>query len=86
MDGEEIDEGRIVDIRTFRKRRLRIADWRALSETSLFVRKRAEQLIPLLRARAFMKKADFDTFPAAALYETIVSRKGRAVLVFALTN
>jgi hypothetical protein len=71
----------VIDIRAFARRPV---DWKVLSESPLFLRKRAEQLIPLLRAYAYMRKAEFHSFPDAALYETLVTRDGRAIITFCL--
>lgn len=81
---DRIDDNKIVDIRTFRKRQLGHRDWARLSETPLFVRKRAEQLIPLLRAYAYLKQKGLPQAPAAALYETLISKHGRSVVAFVL--
>src|SRR3569623_1420860 len=77
-------DGRIVDIRSIGKRDAQYEDWRRLSDTSLFRRKRAEQLAPLLSARKFFEEAEFEKAPAAALYEVLTDRQGRKVVSFAL--
>ncbi len=84
FDGGSSDDGRVVDIRAFGRRRLSSSDWHELSETPLFVRKRAEQLIPLLRAFSLLKRANLDTAPEAALYEIMVSKHGPALVSFVL--
>ncbi len=76
----------LVDIRCLDKESLTDDHWRQLSETSLFVRKRAEQLIPLLESLAYFRKAEFDRAPGAALLEALVTKPGREAVAVALNE
>jgi hypothetical protein len=76
----------LVDIRCLDKDSLTEDNWRQLSETSLFVRKRAEQLIPLLETLAYFRKAEFERFPAVALLEALVTKPGREAVAVALNE
>lgn len=82
-------EDRLVDIRDYKSKDQRTftdEDWRSLSATSLFTKKRAEQLLPLLKTLDYLKRADFETDPSSALMETLVSSKGRRHISFALNE
>lgn len=74
LTGETTD---LIDIRSFGKKAMNDEDWFRLSGTALFVRKRAEQLLPLLQTLAYFKDQGIDTEPAAALYELLITKRGR---------
>lgn len=76
----------LVDIRCLDKEVLTDDHWRQLSETSLFVRKRAEQLVPLLETLAYFRKAEFERHPGAAVLEALVSKQGREAVAVALNE
>lgn len=86
VEPEDDAEIRLVDIRSMDKGDLADSHWRKLSETALFTKKRAEQLIPLLQAKSYFDKADFQGSPRAALYEALVSRPGRLAVGVALNE
>ncbi|WP_418152431.1 Druantia anti-phage system protein DruA [Litorimonas sp. RW-G-Af-16] len=83
------DQSRLIDIRDFKSKDPKTftnKEWRKLSGTSLFVKKRAEQLLPLLKTLDYFKRADFETEPSSALMETLVSTEGRKHVSFALNE
>jgi hypothetical protein len=79
-------QSKIVDVRSIGKGRVKDQHWQALSETSLFRRKRAEQLAPLLAAVKFFDEAGFREAPAAALYESLATSPGRKAISYVLTE
>ncbi|MCK0097492.1 DUF4338 domain-containing protein [Yoonia sp. F2084L] len=76
----------LVDIRGLDKLKITNEQWKELSETSLFRKKRAEQLIPLLKALGAMKRYGFDKHPGAALYEAVVEKDGKQAVQTALSE
>jgi len=74
----------LVDIRGLDKSKITNKQWKELSETSLFKKKRAEQLIPLLKALGTMKEYGFDKRPGTALYEALVEKDGKQAVQTAL--
>ncbi len=84
--GEDLTSGTngIVDIRGFKKGPIGDDHWRTLSETSLFLKKRCEALIPLLKAIQYFHDSDFYTVPGAAVMEALTSKRGREVIAVAL--
>jgi hypothetical protein len=78
------DSGSLVDIRSLNKEQITDEGWKKLSETSLYKKKRAEQLIPLLKALRTMNRFEFGTEPGAALYEALMDSEGRAAIQTAL--
>jgi len=77
---------KIVDIRNFDKSKLNELDWKTLSRTSLYVKKRSEQLLTLLTCLRFFKDAGFEKNPGAALCESLVTRRGREQVAIALNE
>ncbi|MCB4821236.1 Druantia anti-phage system protein DruA [Roseicella aerolata] len=84
FDVDESSSGQPVDIRGFDRSKLTDADWLKLSGSSLFRRKRAEQLIPLLRCLKLFKAAGFEVAPGAALCEILLTKGGRNAVTLAL--
>ncbi|UCI30753.1 Druantia anti-phage system protein DruA [Mesorhizobium sp. B4-1-4] len=76
----------LVDIRDVDKATITDEHWAALSQTSLYRKKRAEQLKPLLGALRDLKLADFDTAPKAAIYEALLDRRGKQAINVALNE
>ncbi len=76
----------LVDIRGLKKEKLKNADWKRLSETALFKKKRAEQLVPLLQARSTMKAYGFDNEPGTALYKALLATDGKIAIKVALNE
>lgn len=76
----------LVDIRGLDKSKITNKQWKELSETSLFKKKRAEQLIPLLKALGTMKGYGFDKHPGTALYEALVEKDGKQAVQTALNE
>ncbi|WP_353473433.1 DUF4338 domain-containing protein [Salipiger sp. H15] len=74
----------LVDIRGMDKSKITNKQWKELSETALFRKKRAEQLIPLLKALGVMKEYGFDKEPGSSLYEALVEKDGRQAVQTAL--
>ncbi|WP_170447331.1 Druantia anti-phage system protein DruA [Ruegeria arenilitoris] len=74
----------LVDIRGLDKSKITNKQWKELSETALFKKKRAEQLIPLLKALGTMKGYGFDKHPGTALYEALVEKNGKQAVQTAL--
>lgn len=62
------------------------ADWLALSEDLLFVRKRAEVLAQLLFARQMFRAARLDEEPALALEQLLAGRSGQRAIDIVLTE
>ncbi|MDX0722656.1 DUF4338 domain-containing protein [Sinorhizobium medicae] len=62
------------------------ADWLALSEDILFVRKRAEVLAQLLFARQMFRAARLDEEPALALEQLLAGRSGQRAIDIVLTE
>lgn len=81
--GEDIG---LVDIRCLDKEALVETDWRRLSATSLYTRKRAEQLIPLLETWLYFREAGWRANPSAALMEALVTKQGRTAISVALNE
>lgn len=79
-------ENVLVDIRDINKSSITDKQWAALSQTSLYRKKRAEQLKPLLIALRDLKQADFDTAPKAAIYEALLDRSGKQAINVALNE
>ena len=75
---------RIVDIRGFKGAALQADDWRSLSETSLYRKKRCEALLPLLRTVRYFLDNDFYVSPGAAVMEALTTRRGREAVSVAL--
>lgn len=84
--GGERDRDKVVDIRDLKKDGVPEAAWAQLSETSLYRKKRAEQLHALLRCLRYFHEADFDTAPGAAICEALVTRPGREAIGVALNE
>lgn len=76
----------LVDIRSLDKDTLVDSDWRRLSSTSLFTRKRADQLIPLLETVSYFREAGWRSHPSAALMEALVTKRGREAVSVALNE
>jgi hypothetical protein len=83
---DEIAGDHIVDIRCVDKSALSDEVWNKLSGTSLYRKKRAEQLEILLRCSRFFKEADFEHSPGAALCEVLVTKAGRDAVSIALNE
>ncbi|MFN7023156.1 MAG: Druantia anti-phage system protein DruA [Pseudorhizobium sp.] len=62
------------------------ADWLALSEDLLFIRKRAEVLAQLLFARQMFRAARLAQEPAAALEQLLAGRSGQRAIDIVLTE
>ncbi len=77
---------KLVDIRDVDKASVTADQWRQLSETSLYRKKRAEQLKPLLMALRELKEADFEKAPRAAIYEALLDEQGRRAINVALNE
>lgn len=80
------DKSEVIDIRDFDKERLVEDDWAKLSESSLFRKKRSEQLLSLLKVRQFFHENDFRKVPGAALMEALVDNRGRKFINSALNE
>ena len=78
-------DGRI-DIRGYDKAKLLPSDWKVLSETSLFRKKRAESLYSLLKCRRYMIDSRFAEAPGAAVCEALMVRQGQEQIAFALNE
>ena len=72
------DANYVIDIRSLGADPSDFGDdeWRRLSDTALYRRKRAEQLLPLVETLKYLKAAGMEDAPAAALYEILVTKKG----------
>lgn len=77
---------RLVDIRSVDKSKIRDAQWKALSETSLYTKKRSEQLIPLLEAKIIFNRYGFASEPVVALYTALTKRDGQTAVKTALNE
>lgn len=72
-----------IDIRAHDKSSLSALtddEWKSLSGSSLFVKKRAEQLAQLLDARRVILAAGLEKAPVAALYEMLATVDGRKAI------
>lgn len=76
----------LIDIRSLGKGAITQRQWKELSGTALYRRKRAEQLIPLLKTLSFLRRHDFERSPAAAICEALVTKNGREAISFALNE
>lgn len=76
----------LVDIRDVNKETIDDDGWRALSETALFRKKRAEQLSSLLSVLMILEKFRFKTKPAQGLYEAMIDKDGRSAIRAALNE
>ncbi len=74
----------LIDIRGYQKDKITNRQWRELSSTSLFVKKRAEQLLPLLRLKQWFLETGFQEAPGAALMEALATNQGRAMITRAI--
>ena len=79
-------DGALVDIRDVDKSKLSDDDWLALSNTSLFRKKRAEQLIPVLRALEVLQEYGVANEPATALYVALTEKSGQSAVRVALNE
>jgi hypothetical protein len=79
-------DGVLVDIRDVGKSKLTDDDWFALSNTSLFRKKRAEQLIPVLRALEVLQDYGVSKEPATALYVALTEKAGQSAVRVALNE
>lgn len=61
-------------------------DWKKLSETSLYRKKRAETLVPLLKSYWYFKGADIETEPEVALYSLLSDKRGQEAVSVALNE
>ncbi len=75
-----------VDIRSMARGARSEGDWLTLSGTGLFLRKRSEQLVPLLQTLRLLQELDFESAPAAVLYEMLATRRGREAVKFILAE
>jgi hypothetical protein len=80
------DNTKLVDIRSVKNSTIDDGVWFELSSTSLFVKKRAEQLAPLLQAYLTLEEHDLLREPVAGLYRAMVSKDGRAAIKVALNE
>ena len=80
------DNTKLVDIRSVKNSTIDDGVWFELSSTSLFVKKRAEQLAPLLQAYLTLEEHDLLEEPAVGLYRAMVSKDGRAAIKVALNE
>ena len=76
----------LVDIRDVQKGAIDDKTWFELSGTSLFVKKRAEQLAPLLRTFDRVETFGFSQNPATGLYRALVSSSGTTAIKTALNE
>ena len=79
-------EDGLVDIRCIKDNQRTDDAWKALSDTALYVKKRAESLLPLLQALKYFQDAGCDKEPAAVIYEALVDRNGRKMVQLALNE
>lgn len=79
-------DGTAIDIRGYKKDEIEDDGWRHLSETGLFLKKRAEQLIPLLRAVQTLNGFGMRKEPAAATYLAFTDNDGRSAIRTALNE
>jgi hypothetical protein len=87
QQAEGAEPERLVDIRAFGDRgSIDDEGWRTLSETALFRRKRAEQLVPLVAALREFRDAGLETHPSAALCELLTTTRGRKTVSFVLAE
>lgn len=87
-ENDDVDENLMdapIDIRSFTKG-ISMSDehWRVLSETPLYRKKRAEQLLSLLRVRKVFRDSGFEYMPGTALLEILVTSRGRWAVLYAL--
>jgi hypothetical protein len=75
-----------IDIRGFDKDLLADEGWRVLSDTGLFRKKRAEQLVPLLRSIQTLNDAGIRMQPATALYLSFTRTAGQSAIRVALNE
>lgn len=78
--------GTLVDIRDVSKSNRSDIDWLALSNTSLFRKKRAEQLAPILRSLSVLQEYGLDKEPSTALYIALTEKNGQAAIRVALNE
>ncbi len=86
MDLSSGGDGTAIDIRGYKKDEIEDDDWRRLSETGLFLKKRAEQLIPLLRAVQTLNGFGMRREPATATYLAFTDNEGRSAIRTALNE
>lgn len=75
-----------IDIRGYKKEEIGDEEWRRLSETGLFRKKRAEQLAPLLRAVQTLVQLGIRSEPAAATYLAFTDKEGQSAIRVALNE
>ncbi len=75
-----------IDIRGYKKEEIGDDEWRRLSETGLFRKKRAEQLAPLLRAVQTLVRLGIRREPAAATYLAFTDKDGQSAVRLALNE
>jgi hypothetical protein len=80
----EESEQEIVDIRDFKNGDK--LNWKKLSGTSLYKKKRAETLVPLLKSYWHFKGANIEKEPAAAVYALLSTKSGRDAISVALNE
>jgi hypothetical protein len=85
-DLERQAEGEVIDIRGVDKATVTEDQWRMLSETGLFRKKRAEQLIPLLKAIQTLQNFGIEAEPSTAIYSALVEKSGQAAIRTALNE
>ena len=75
-----------IDIRAYDKQKITDEEWRELSGTSLYRKKRAEQLIPLLEAISTLRSYNIEKEPVTALYSALVQKDGQSAVRIALNE
>lgn len=74
----------VIDIRNVKD--VENIDWEKLSRTSLYKKKRAETLAPLLRAYWIFKGSNIETEPEIALYTLLSEKRGQEAIGVALNE
>ncbi len=84
LEGEQ--QSHLVDIRNVDKESLTDEGWFELSNTALFKKKRAEQLVPLLRAIETLQGYGIRREPVTAIYRALVEKPGQEAIRVALNE
>jgi len=85
-DLSSVRDDKPIDIRGYKKEEIGDEEWRHLSETGLFRKKRAEQLAPLLRAIQTLNGLGVRKEPAAATYLAFTDKEGQSAIRVALNE
>jgi hypothetical protein len=85
-DLSSVEDNEPIDIRGYKKEEIGDDEWRRLSETGLFRKKRAEQLAPLIKAMQTLVQLGIRKEPAAATYLAFTDKDGQSAVRIALNE